>query len=53
MVGNFVSFSSSSGPQFNQGSREPLWPGVAFPATPRLQLALELNWLDFCRDWAI
>ena len=43
MVGNVVFFSFSSGPQFNQGSREPLRPGVAFPTTSRLQLALELN----------
>ena len=33
----------ASGPQFNQGSRETLRPGVAFPTTPRLQLVLELN----------
>ena len=33
MVGNVVSFSFSSGPQFNQGSREPLRPGVAFPTS--------------------
>ena len=45
MVGNVVSFSFSSGPQFNQGSREPLRTGVAFPTTTRLQLALELNCL--------
>ena len=43
MVGNVVSFSFSSGPQFNQGSREPLRPGVVFPTTSPLQLALELN----------
>ena len=43
MVGNVVSFPFSSGPQFNQGSRDPLRLGVAFPTTPRLQLALELN----------
>ena len=37
-------FSFSSGPQFNQGSREPLRPGVTFPTTSPLQLALELNY---------
>ena len=38
MAGNVVSFSFSSGPQLNQGSREPLRPGVAFLTTSRLQL---------------
>ena len=36
MVGNVLLFSFSSGPQFNQGSREPLRPGVAFPITSLL-----------------
>ena len=31
MVGNVVSFSFSSGPQFNQGSRERLSAGCGFP----------------------
>ena len=48
MAVNIVSFSFSSGPQFNQGSREPLRPGVAFPTISRLQLALELNCPAFC-----
>ena len=39
MAGNVVSFSFSSGPQFNQGSREPLRLGVAFPTTSCLQLS--------------
>ena len=43
MAGNVVSFSFSSGPQFNQGSREPLRPGVAFPTTSRLQLCPIFN----------
>ena len=42
-----------SGPQFNQGSRGPLRPGVAFPTTSRLssptllQLPWLLSWLSY------